>query len=456
MSDVFRFFRAASILLMGVLVAALFFCPVPAWAMDLKTFTLSNGLQGIVIENHRLPMVTHMVWYRVGSADELPGRSGIAHLLEHMMFKGKREPFAEEFSRVISHNGGSDNAFTSYDTTGYYQTIAADRLELVMQLEAGRMHALAFSPTDFQTEHEVVREERRMSIDTMPKALLIERLQATLWGIHPYRNPIIGWDHELKSLKQEDIVAFHALWYAPNNAFVIVAGDVTVDQVRRLAEKHYGVLPARAVPERLRPPPLTPRADAVIEMRHPEVRQPLWSRVYIAPGHHHPMERTSHPYAAHVLSELLGSGSSSRLYQSLVVDKKLAVDVQSDYDGLAIDFGTFALYASPRGEGEMPDMVEAIETELKRFLEKGVSAEEVAYAKSCLHAERIYHGDSLSGNAWEVGMSVSSGQTPNDVAAWPERIAAVTPEDVMAVAEQIFKENPHVSGVLRATSPATP
>ena len=456
MINVYFFFRSASISAMGVLVAAFLFCPVPARSMDLKTFTLANGLQGMVIENHRLPMVTHMVWYRVGSADDPPGQSGIAHLLEHMMFKGKIDPFKEEFSRIISRNGGVYNAATDNNTTFYYQTIAANRLELVMQLEAERMRALAFSPADFQTEYEVVREERRLWVDTQPEALLYERVQAALWGIHPYRNPVIGWDHELKALKQEEVIAFHTRWYAPNNAFIIVTGDVTVDHVQRLAEKHYGNLPARPVPNRLRPPLPTPRADTVIEMRHPEVRQPSWSRVYAVPSRRTPTERTVTPYAAYVLVELLEYHSNNRLYQSLVIDKKLALDVQISYGEYDVDFGTFIIDASPRGEEEIPDMVEAINTELNRFLENGVTAEDVAHAQSRLQAEQIYLGDSLDEIAGIMGKFMSDGQTLNDIVAWPERIAAVTPQDVMATAKRIFKESPHVSGVLCATPPATP
>ncbi|KAF0145652.1 MAG: mitochondrial processing peptidase [Rhodospirillaceae bacterium] len=440
------------VIMMGTLISS----PAASWIPNVKSFPLDNGLQVVVIENHRLPMVAQMVWYRVGSADEPPGKSGIAHMLEHMMFKGTREVSGDEFSRLVARYGGINNAATSYDWTIYYEIIAADQLELIMRLEADRMRNLTFDAEAFRTEHEVVREERRSRVDNVPGALLSEYMDAALWGEYPYRNPIIGWSHELKSLSAEGVTSFYNRWYAPNNAVLVVAGDVHVDQVRLLAEKYYGILPSREVPARIRPDGLSPWADMVVDARHPDVQSPWWSRAYVAPSYVQPMGRATHPYALQVLASLFGEGANGRLYRALVIEQKLAVEVEVVYSGGGLGFGTLQFLITPQEGVERSAMVAALEAEIKRLLEEGVTSEEVKRAKSHLQIEIVYTLDSLEAVAETVGSFISHGQTMADVMAWPERIAAVGPEDVMAVAQLVFGESPRVNGFLLPVSEPVP
>ncbi|MEO5375259.1 MAG: insulinase family protein [Alphaproteobacteria bacterium] len=422
--------------------------PVAAKVFDPETFTLANGMQVVVIPNHRLPLVTQMVWYKVGAADEPPGRSGLAHMLEHMMFKGTGQVPPGEFSKIVARNGGRDNAFTSSDYTGYYQTIAADRLELVMKMEADRMVNLRLDPETFRTERDVVREERRSRTDNEPSALLNERMDAALWMLHPYRNPIIGWDHELRELTRDQALDFYHRHYAPNNAVLLVAGDVTVETLKPLAEKYYGVLPRRDVPPRARIRDLPPRADVVIEMRHPDVQQPSWSRQYMAPSYNFDQGHPTWPYALQVLSEVLGGGTTSRLYQSLVVNRKLAASAGSSYGSSAVDLGTFSVHASPNPGVPIAEVQALLEAELARLLKDGVSDSEVARARKRLVASVAYARDSLSTGARVLGAALSTGQTVADVEAWPDRINAVTAAEVTAAARGVLGSGPHVSGLL--------
>lgn len=426
--------------------------PAAARVFDPETFTLANGMQVVVIPNHRLPMITQMVWYRVGAADEPPGKSGIAHLLEHMMFKGTADVAPGDFSKIVARNGGRDNAFTSSDYTGYYQTIAADRLELVMKLESDRMANLKIDPDIFRTEQQVVQEERRTRTDNEPSALLDERVDAALWVTHSYKNPVIGWDHELKALTREDAVTFYQHWYGPNNAVLVIAGDTSTAQVKPLAEKYYGALPKRDGIDRARNRALPPRADAVITMRHPHVEQPSWTRHIIAPSYTL-TEKPADPYALQVLSELLGGGTTSRLYQGLVVERKLASSAGAAYGPNAVDFGRFSVSASPREGVAMPQVEAALLAELDRLVKGGVTADEVNRAKTRLRASVIYARDSLQTGAQVLGGALSTGQSVEDVETWPERIAAVTAADVTEAARLVLTEKPNVTGILL---PATP
>ena len=257
----------------------------PAMADEQVThFTLDNGMDVVVIEDHRAPVVVHMVWYRAGSADEPAGASGIAHFLEHLMFKRTETMESGEFSRTVARNGGQDNAFTSYDYTGYFQRVAADRLGLMMQMEADRMVNLRLDDAEIATEREVIIEERNQRVENSPAALFREQKDAVQYLNHRYGVPIIGWRHEMVSLDRDDALAFYERFYAPNNAILVVAGDVTPDEVRALAQEHYGPIPANpALPERLRPtePPQT--AERRITFRDARVAQPYVSRSYLAP-----------------------------------------------------------------------------------------------------------------------------------------------------------------------------
>ncbi|OJX68638.1 pitrilysin family protein [Magnetospirillum sp. 64-120] len=411
------------------------------------TKTLGNGLQVVVVENHRAPIVSHMVWYRVGAADETPGKSGIAHFLEHLMFKGTPEVASGEFSKIVARNGGRDNAFTSSDYTAYFQNIAADRLELVMKMEADRMRNLTLAEADVTSELEVVKEERRSRTDNDPGALLHERLEAALYLNHPYRRPIIGWPDELAGLTRDDAMAYYKRWYAPNNAILVVAGDVDPAKVMDLAERYYGPLKPEDIPPRLRaeePPQVGARQ---LTLRDSRVKQPSWSRLYLAPSAHSATDKTE-VSALEVLSEVLSGGATSRLYKSLVVEKGLAAAAGASYDSGALDATTFAFYATPRPGVAMDKLQAAIEAEIARVRKDGITPDELRRAKSHLKAEVVYARDSLHTAARVLGEALTTGQSVADVEDWPNRINAVTVEQVNAAARAVLNDDASATGLL--------
>ena len=420
--------------------------PVSAAVFDPDTFTLENGMQVVVVENHRVPVVTHMVWYRVGAADEGPGETGVAHFLEHLMFKGTPRFPDGEFSTIVARNGGQENAFTSYDYTGYFQTVARDRLELVMEMEADRMTNLVLSDEDIDTERLVVLEERRSRTDNNPAALLNEQVSAALYLNHPYRRPIIGWEHEIRGLNRESILGFYERWYAPNNAILVVAGDITADELRPLAEKYYGTIQRAETPQRVRPAEPPQRAARQVVYRDARVRQPSWRRSFLSPSY--VTGETQHAYALEILSDILGGGTTSRLYRDLVVRQKIAVSAGAYYSPDNLGPGRFLIYASPVPGVTMADLEAAVEVVVGAILSTGVTDEEVARSINTMQASAVYARDSLSGGARTLGAALASGQTIEDVESWPERISAVTSNAVNAAAAHVFAETRSVTAHL--------
>jgi len=419
--------------------------PASAKQFDAESFTLANGLQVVVVPFHRAPAVTQMLWYKAGAYDDPPGKSGIAHFVEHLMFRGTKETPPGGFSRLVAENGGSENAATSPDYTVFYQTVAADRLELVMKLEAERMHDLVITEDQVTPEREVIIEERRTRVDNLPASQLEEQRNAVLFLNSHYRLPAIGWLSEMRGLGADDARRFYATWYAPNNAVLVIAGDVEVDRVRALAETYYGPIPPHPVPahEALAEPPKV--ATTRLEMTNGHVASPEWSRTYLAPSY---SEAGGKPAdALTVLAEILGGSDSSRLYQSLVVDKKLAVSAEAGYDPNR-DAGSFGLYAEPKDGVSIAELEAAVGAEIHRFLSEGVGAAEVDRVKERLQASAIYSRDNLSSVARIIGASMVTGRSLDEVQAWPERIGAITPEDVMAVARQVLKDDGAVTAVL--------
>jgi zinc protease len=410
------------------------------------TFTLANGLQVVVIENHRAPIVTQMVWYKVGSADENRGKTGIAHFLEHLMFKGTKEVPAGEFSHIIAQNGGRENAFTSFDYTGYFQNVAADRLELVMKLESDRMTGLVLSDAVVLPERDVIIEERHTRIDNSPPALLSEQVNAALFLNHPYHNPVIGWEREMRGLTTEDALAHYRTWYAPNNAVLVIGGDVTLDQVRALAEKYYGPIPPRSVPARHRvgePPKV---AATRLVMKSPRAGEPSWSRTYLAPSYE--AGEKQYAYALQVLAEALGGGATSRLYRSLVLDKNVALSAGAFYNPDALDLGTFGFYATPRKDLAIADLEAALEADIKAVLKDGLTQAEVDRAKQHMQQQAVYARDSLDGPAHVIGAALATGRSLEDVETWPQHIGAVTLDEVNAAARLVIHDEIGVTGVL--------
>jgi zinc protease len=418
-----------------------------------ETFTLANGMQVVVVTNRRAPVVSHHVWYKVGSADSPIGKSGLAHFLEHLMFKGTETLAPGEFSKIVARNGGNENAFTGQDYTGYFQTIAKDRLETVMRMEADRMVNLQLDPEQVRTERDVILEERSMRVDNDPGSRLGELINATQYLNSPYRLPVIGWRHEIASYTREDALAFYRTWYAPNNAILIVAGDIDADELRPLAEKYYGVIPARPVPERHRltePPQDAPRE---VDLADPRVQQPSLMRSYLAPSFS--AGETKHAYPLEVLAEILGGTSTSRLYRSLVIEQKLATSAGAYYRGTALDLTTFRLYGSPRPGVSLDRLEAAFDAELARLKSEPITPEDVQRATRRMVAEAIYARDSLSGAVRSFGAALATGRTVDDVEAWPERIGAVTAQQVNAAAAYVFEADRSVTGRLIPAAVAT-
>lgn len=439
---------------LAVLVAMIIAAPgVQAKVFSPTTFTLENGMQVVVVSNHRAPVVTHMVWYKVGSADEQSGYSGIAHFLEHLMFKGTKKRGPGEFSKLIARHGGQENAFTSFDYTGYFQTIAKEHLEMVMEMEADRMTNLVLTDEIIEPERQVVREERRSRTDNNPASILGEYVNEAMFRNYPYRRPIIGYDHEIVAMTRANIIDFYKRWYAPNNAILVVAGDITADELRPLAEKYYGAIPAVSGVERSRTIEPPQKASRLVALHDPAVRQPSWSRSYLAPSYKY--GATEHAYALEVLTEILGGGGTSRLYRQLVIDDKRAVSAGSHYSPDSLGPSQFTIYASPRPGLTVKDMETAVDAEIAKIMTHGVTDDEVARAKRRMRASSVFARDSFQAAARILGGALAAGLTIEDVEAWPDRIAAVTVAQVKAAAEHVFVKKQSVTALLLGEDPST-
>ena len=418
-----------------------------------STFMLENGMQGVVIQDHRAPVVTHMVWYRVGSADEPPGKSGIAHFLEHLMFKGTDEIPDGAFSKIVAENGGQDNAFTSYDYTAYFQRIASDRLEIVMRMEADRMVDLRLSEAVVTPERAVILEERSQRTDNDPGSLFREQMDAALYLNHPYRIPVIGWRREMEGLTLEDALAFYARHYGPDNAILVVAGDVTPDEVERLARMHYGPIPAAVIAERERPgepPHLAPRR---LEMADARVRQPYVMRRYLVPSRRTGGDEQAAALA--MLGEVLGGGGvTSRLAKQLQLQDRIAINTGAFYSGSGYDYGEFGVYGVP-AEGVTLDAVEAaVDEVMARLAAEGPTEAELDRARSVIRASEIYAQDSQSGLANRYGAGLVNGLTVERIKGWTDVLQAVTAEDVKEAAK-LLKLEYSVTGRLVRAAEAT-
>ncbi len=427
-----------------------------AAAGDVTDFTLDNGMEVVVIEDHRAPVVVHMVWYRAGAADEPPGASGIAHYLEHLLFKGTDDLEPGEFSEVVAANGGTDNAFTSQDYTGYFQRVAADRLGLMMEMEADRMRDLQLDGRDILTERQVILEERNQRIENEPGALFQEQRSAAQYLNHPYGIPVIGWKHEMEALTLEDALAFYRTFYAPNNAILVVAGDVDPDEVRALAERHYGILePTIDLPERRRaqePPQTAPRR---LTFEDPRVAQPYVIRTYLAPERD-PGDQEEAAALTMLASVLGGSSQTSELGQRLQFGSREALYTSAFYDGTAFDDTTFGVVIIPAPGVTLRQAEDALDREVAAFLDDGVDAAQLDRIKMQLRASTVYDRDSVSSTARRYGEALTSGLTLEDVDAWPDLLQAVTAEDIVAAGRRVFDPDRSVTGWLTAPAGATP
>ncbi len=411
-----------------------------------ESFTLANGLQVVVVTNRRVPVVSHMLWYKVGGYDCPPTQSGIAHFLEHLMFKGTPTVAPGEFSKIVARNGGRDNAFTSHDYTVFFQNVARDRLELVMTMEADRMVNLRLTDALVYPERDVVMEERRQRTDDVPGDRLSEQLEATLYINHPYGTPVIGWEHEIKTLTRENAEAFYRSWYAPNNAILVVSGDIDAAELKPIAEKTYGAVPMRTVPERnqFEVPALT--AERRLVLHDPEIREPSVVREVLAPSYTH--GAVGQAYPLQVLAEIMSGGPTGRLNRSLVVEQRVAVNAALLYNPTMRGIATLEVSATPVPGGNIDKTEAALSAEVARLLKDGVTEAEVATAQKRMLAANAYARDSLQGPAYAIGMALATGRNLDDVESWPERIAAVTVADVNAAARAVLGGEAGVTGQL--------
>ena len=420
--------------------------PSLALADEVTTYSLDNGMDVVVIEDHRAPVVVHMLWYKVGSADEPVGASGVAHFLEHMLFKATDKLESGEFSATVAANGGSDNAFTSYDYTAYFQRIAADRLDLMMDMESNRMNNLRITAADVETERQVVIEERNQRTENNANALAREQFRAALYQNHRYGVPIIGWRHEMDQLDMEDLIDFYELYYSPNNAILVVAGDVEPEEVLALAEKYYGVIPAEEnLPERVRPAEPPQRAERRITYVDPRVSQPYVTRSYLAPERDPGAQEEA--AALVYLAELLGgSPFTSVLGEALQFDTQTAVYSNAGYSGSSLDVSSFGLSVVPSAGVTLSEVEEAMDEVVADFLANPIDPEDMTRIRNQLRASEIYAKDNTQGLARRYGAALSQSLTVEDVQAWPQILQEVTEEDIKAVAAKVLNKNQAVTG----------
>jgi len=422
-------------------------------AAKVSDFTLPNGLELVVIPDHRAPVVTHMIWYKVGAADETPGKSGLAHFLEHLMFKGTARHPAGQFSQVVSRIGGQENAFTSYDYTAFFQRVPADQLKTVMDFEADRMTGLQLTDEVVLPERDVILEEQNQRVANNPSARLGEQIDAALFLNSPYGKPVIGWRHEMEGLTRDDAIGFYRRFYGPNDAVVVIAGDVDPPAALKLAQDTYGkVARHNAIPPRRRPQEPPPVAVRSLTLADPRVEQPVMQRAYLVPSFSTGKKGESN--TLEVLAHILGSGSNSRLYNALVVDQHVAVSAGAWYDASAIDMSKFGVYGSPRPGVTLPQLEAAIDAVIAQVAEHGVTPEELARSKTKLIADAVYANDSQASMARWYGTSLTTGGSVSDVQHWPDRIRAVTAEQVQQAAREWLDKRRSVTGFLvKDTSP---
>ncbi len=436
------------VIALGILSLAIVGIQAPAAAalFHPKVHTLANGMEVVVIEDHRAPVVTHMVWYKLGAADEPPGKSGIAHFLEHLMFKGTPKVASGQFSKIIARNGGSDNAFTSYDYTGYFQNAAKDKLDLVMGMEADRMTNLVLTVKDVDTERAVILEERRSRTDNNPSAQLAEAMSAAQYLAHPYGIPVIGWKHEIEKLNRADALSFYRRYYAPNNAILVVAGDVEAKAVFALAEKHFGPLARAATPPRQRAQEPPQRAARRVILKDERVSQADWRRSYLAPTRS--AGASEHAIPLSLFADMLGGGATSRFYRELVVKRKLATNAGAYYSSTGLDLGTFTLYATPSPGVSLEALEAALDDTLAVVLKDGLPAADLERSRTGLLAAAVYARDNLFTSPRIFGDALTSGLSVEQVEAWPDEVRAVTMKEVMAAGRAVLKITHSVTGLL--------
>jgi len=415
--------------------------------IDVSEYTLENGMKVVVIPDHRAPVVTHMVWYKVGAADEENGKSGLAHFLEHLLFKGTKKIASGEFSKIIARNGGKDNAFTHYDYTAYFQRISKDRLEMVMEMEADRMQNLQLGEKDVVTELKVVQEERRTRTDNKPSKLLTEQMTAAQYLAHPYGIPIIGWMSEVEKLTLDDAVAFYKKYYTPSNAILVVAGDVTGKEVLAHAKKHYATLKNTATPApRQRTAEPTAIAARRVILRDKRVSSPYVVKSFLAPSYK--TADKDEAESLEIFAQILGGGSSGRLYRQLVIKEKIAVSTGVWYTGSNMDSGSLGFYVVPAPGKTLQEAEKRLDSIIADVLKNGVTEKEVDRARTILQAGTIYTLDSQRALANAFGRALVIGRSVDDILNWSDRFDAVTNNKITTAIGKVLTTPNSVTGLL--------
>ncbi|MDR1934622.1 MAG: insulinase family protein [Candidatus Accumulibacter sp.] len=432
--------RAVRLLVSTAAVAAVAVVAIsaPVWANPFE-HRLANGLRVIVKEDRRAPTAVHMVWYRAGSMDETNGTTGVAHLLEHMMFKGTPSVGAGEFSRLVAAAGGQDNAFTNRDYTAYFQQVPKQQLEQMIELEADRMRHLTLDPKEFEQEIKVVMEERRLRVDDRPPAALGEQLHALSFQAHPYRAPVIGWMSDLEAMTVQDARDWYERWYVPNNAYVVVVGDVDHQEVFRLAEKHYGPLAARPLPER-KPQQEPVQAGTRRLVFKAPADLPVVSMAYKVPVLRD-VGQDADPYALEMLAAILDGHEAARFSRKLVREQRLAVSASAGYDAIARGPGLFYLQGSPSAGRTRAELEAGFRAEIARIARDGVSDGELARAKAQLVAGEVYKRDSMFAQAYEIGQLEAAGIPYHEERRLIEKLKAVTAEEVQSVVRRYLVDD---------------
>jgi zinc protease len=422
--------------------------PAPTLANAETTFekTLANGLRVIVKEDRRAPTVVHMVWYRAGAMDEKDGSSGVAHVLEHMMFKGTKTLKSGEFNKRVAEAGGRDNAFTSLDYTAYFQIVPKGALPEMMRLEADRMANLQLQPEEFAAEIQVVMEERRLRTDDNPQSRVYESLSAAAFTAHPYRRPIIGWMDDLKSMNWQDARDWYRAWYAPNNAYVVVAGDVDHREVFRLAEQTYGKHKAQPLPARKPQNEPSQTGQRRVTVKAP-AQLPYILMAWKAPKLKN-IEEDRDPYALEVLASLLAGNDAARFPKRLVRGEKLAQSASAGYDATLRGESLFMLAGQPAAGKSIAELETALKAEIRRIQEEGVTEEELKRVKTQTIAAQVYKRDSLMAQAMEIGFAEAAGVHWRNIDKLLEKIRSVTAEEVQAVAKRYFSDDTLTVSVL--------
>ncbi len=400
---------------------------------------LTNGLKVVVKEDHRAPVVVQQIWYKAGSMDERSGATGIAHLLEHLMFKGTKKVPMGEFSKRIAAAGGRENAFTSYDYTAYFQQLHKSKLPLAMELEADRMHNLNLTAAEFAKEIKVVMEERRWRTDDEAHALLQEKMMATIYQEHPYQHPVIGWMSDLESLTVDDAKAWYGHWYTPNNATLVIAGDVKADEVFKLAQRYYGAIPRRALAVRR-----NFTEPAQVGIKRMVVKAPAELPHLVMSYHAPTLQNTAQdwkPYALEILAGVLDGNESARLNKHLVREQQVASGTGAGYESAARGPSLFTLEATPSETKTVSDVEAALRQEIAQLVKEGVSEEELKRVKAQVMAGEVYKRDSVFYQAMQIGQMESIGLGHRAIPVMLEKLQTVTAEQVRQVAEEFLRDD---------------